>query len=661
MFEPNVRYVCVTLRHAVSGDPVPLLGDTRDGSLIVPAAVTFRIVTHTVPSLNSLLEKMVDAAAPKLNGGGRGPLPQIARNRASLLRRVAKELEVPLGAPATALLGPGLEPALARLAALGLTAKTLSDLRSGLRWWNDHSADRLRMALQASDSEWQASPVRKREGFGQHLRQGIKRSGLTNQQVADQAQVAVADLRRWLRTDSAPHLGAAEAVGRVEAVLALEPGDLSRLLRPSRTPARERKPDAWGQYLTNMRQVSYILQPTEVSKAFHEEWGRLVEHHTAARPELKRSRRAGWRLKVIPKDQKRPLGWWETHRGKMCKTAGVIWARARSFLGWLRLDTEHGGWGVPLEDCLTLAWFAVPDAVEAYLEWQSGRAGQVNGGTRSMAELAHAYCSEKTGWLRQLPELAARLPSQYRPHDWNVACDHVLDVAKEWIDKEVFRSRDPNEALEYFYQHDDYATPILKTIEALEIEASACRRGSRDWALALRDAAILALMLISPLRQETLSQLRVGAGLHLRVDGRRLRAHIPKDIVKNGNSLGPIEIDIEADIVLTIGRYFDEARSVLIKDTPTNLAFVSSTDPGQIWNEISPRIKTVIARYCEGHGLPEHSFRHLVASRFLKQHPGEYVGVAALLHDSLPTVLKVYARKDPTCALDRNAASLRLG
>jgi site-specific recombinase XerD len=146
----------------------------------------------------------------------------------------------------------------------------------------------------------------------------------------------------------------------------------------------------------------------------------------------------------------------------------------------------------------------------------------------------------------------------------------------------------------------------------------------------------------------------------MRVDGQRLRAHIPKDIVKNGKALGPVQLDVEAEIVSVLTRYVEEARPVLLKGAQTDLLFVSSTKPTQVWNCTSARIKTITARYGDGHGIPEHSMRHLVARRYLRQHPGEYVGVAALLHDSLTTVLRVYAPGDPTRAVIRNAESLRV-
>jgi hypothetical protein len=53
-------------------------------------------------------------------------------------------------------------------------------------------------------------------------------------------------------------------------------------------------------------------------------------------------------------------------------------------------------------------------------------------------------------------------------------------------------------------------------------------------------------------------------------------------------------------------------------------------------------------------------FRHLVATRFLRQHPENYLGVAALLHDSLTTVLKHYAPPDASGAFASNGNSLRL-
>jgi len=134
---------------------------------------------------------------------------------------------------------------------------------------------------------------------------------------------------------------------------------------------------------------------------------------------------------------------------------------------------------------------------------------------------------------------------------------------------------------------------------------------------------------------------------------------ISSKLLKNGKRLGNLEVDgISSELTEAIRRYIDVGRQRLVRNSTTDLLFVGSHDPDVMWDGVSPRVRQLTRRFLAEwvpDGLPIHTFRHLVATRFLQLYPGDYVGAAALLHDRLQTVLKTYAPKDPTGAIKKNA------
>jgi len=315
----------------------------------------------------------------------------------------------------------------------------------------------------------------------------------------------------------------------------------------------------------------------------------------------------------------------------------------------------------------TLAWLAVQPVVAQYANWHREQAGGYNNGCRNMLGFAKALCGAETGWLRQHPELALTLPEEVRPADWAASCDAVVAYCTRLTKRDktgkvvlLQRSRNPFDGhLSWFLSFDDPMDPIVQAVTTLRLEAAALATDSRLRAARIRDAALLALLLMLPIRAHTASRLRWGT--HIWQVDNRLIVQIPPELLKNGQALGTLRTELDGPLVAVLLQYVAEARPVLLAGRVSTFMFLSgNVHNSKPWGSLSGCCVRVTERLCDGHGLPEQEFRHLVATRYLRTRPGDYVGVAHLLWDTLETVVSTYAPADPTRAVARNASSINL-
>lgn len=205
-----------------------------------------------------------------------------------------------------------------------------------------------------------------------------------------------------------------------------------------------------------------------------------------------------------------------------------------------------------------------------------------------------------------------------------------------------------------------HASRCFDAVAQLLIEAESFNDDSLASAVAYRDAALLAFLVLVPLRAKNVKALTVGSSRkNVWFEGDLMYVSISSKLLKNGKRLGNLEVDgISSELTEAIRLYIEFGRPRLVRNSTTDLLFVGSRDSDVMWDTVSPRVRQLTRRFLAKwvpDGLPIHTFRHLVATRFLQLYPGDYVGAAALLHDRLQTVLKTYAPKDPTGAIKKNA------
>lgn len=629
-----------------------------------------------VPTYSSVMQTAVAHA----RGAEAGSLPGGFKNQLTRLRKALSFLGESDDRPASALCESArFEACIERVnQSFPGSKKARQDITSSLRWWRRQVAD----LFPGVSIEQDVKPHRlvKQKTLAASLRAAIKRAKMSQKQVADDADVPIGSLERWLR-GGLPDQRSIEGLKRVAAVLRIDESLLlacvsHRSLSPP-TPVSTR----YGELLKELRGEKYLLPEDALTEQLLLQWDAFLRWNTDEFDRKKpRPLEQGWKIHetVTTKHQRE---WFAIVDGRYVPTASAYWKRVHAFVSFL---ANVGGSAksqvrpvqrpivparAPLgkELAQTLAWFALKRCVAQYGEWHKERAGGYNNSARNFFSLARMLCAKETGWLRLNPELASTLPDSDRPLDWGQACDEVVEYCRRLTKRDrsgrvamLTRSRDPFEMLDWYLKFEDPVDPIVRAIQSLDTEANALQVGSLRRATRLRDAALLSLMLMLPLREGTAAHLKWGD--HVWLQNGALKVCIPPKHLKNGDKKGSLQTELSGPLVQYVMRYVNEGRPVLMGDMHAPHLFLSSRreDLGQPWGGLSAQCKAVTSRLCSGYGLPEHSFRHLIATRHLRMQPGDYLGVANLLWDSLDTVISTYAPADPTGAVARNAQSVNL-
>jgi integrase len=138
-----------------------------------------------------------------------------------------------------------------------------------------------------------------------------------------------------------------------------------------------------------------------------------------------------------------------------------------------------------------------------------------------------------------------------------------------------------------------------------------------------------------------LVQARVGGARHI---------VIPAQEVKNHE---PLAFEVSASLGKILDAYLARGRPILAEEASSFL-FPARQGGAKTPAQLAAQIKRMIAQET-GIDLNAHAFRHLAATLFLREHPGEYESAKQMLgHKSQKTTVKAY------CALEQADALRRL-
>lgn len=346
---------------------------------------------------------------------------------------------------------------------------------------------------------------------------------------------------------------------------------------------------------------------------------------------------------------------------------------------------------------LTFAMMLFPQVWDWYLQWRERRRGFFTRWEIDLLSIAAAFTREETGWLRQMPRLAAHLqaiegligPADIEEvrRDWSAACDRMYRHARRRI-KEIER---------VVRVHRDPFEPILPVLEAASPVAEYRKiteeilRRKPDEALYPRPAAesvraflMLRLGLHTGLRQKNLRELLLCKRGELPTSERRLadgkrgelrwspreqgwEILIPSVAFKNANSSffgsKPFRLILPnlGGLYGMLDAYIDRHRDRLIgpaTDPGTffvKTAKVTSTNAAYDRNSFYEAWRLVIQRYgvynpWTGRGAIEgllphgpHNVRDVLATHILKQ-TGSYEQASYAIQDTPEMVAQHYGR-----------------
>ncbi|MDR5819296.1 hypothetical protein [Caballeronia sp. LZ043] len=532
------------------------------------------------------------------------------------------------------------------LDSLDVKARTKSDRRSHLRAW--HSvvcslrSPSVRMPVGSPTVENQ-SP------FHKLLRHTIASTGLAAKTLARRAGASTSAIQRWLK-GGYPDRRTFASVHRIEVELGLERDALLALIPPKTSPNAQSSHQSIPfreRHRLNTKK-KYRLSYADMSEEFLREWFDFFDYKTSKSPQLERSDEGSWR--VLPFDKiGRNLSPHARRANRGCPTADIALNRLRSFIGFLTLPIECGGFGVPADAAQSLAWLAVPSAIEGYLEFMSDRSdGTVHAGHAGFCALGASLTNAKTGYLVQQPSFASRVPAHYARRSWADACSEAYQLYRRWARDAKEQSRKPYEPIQGLLNLSEPLAPLFRAVEALDELAAQAAPASIQESVYKRDALLLSVLLANPLRARNcmlMTWRENGTGsLYQREDGQWRLRFGARDF-KNDRHAAQTDYDapLPRSMNHRIEEYLCEHRPRLLKSNPSG-AWVFPGKTGKKWQNLNKQVARRTRKLIpETPGFAPHAIRHLVATDWLRKHPGDYLTAAELLHDKLRTVLENYS------------------
>ncbi|MFL9913945.1 site-specific integrase [Paraburkholderia fungorum] len=534
---------------------------------------------------------------------------------------------------------------------LSVSEHTKADRRSHLRTWRATAQALLaeRRLNAAPDGE----RCLRESDFHEKLRRAIAAYGENPMELARHAGASEQAVGRWLK-GAIPNARALPSLRRMELALGLEPDALRRLLPKQREPRcfpAQTVSQVTLPYRARLKERiadTYRLKLEDINPSFAAEWRALLDYKTAKHPMLARSSRGRWRLLPIHKVAC-SLPAYAQRGNQLCPTALLNLNQFRAFAGYLARPVTTGGFGLTPDEAQTLAWLAVPDAVNGYLEFLTERSdGLEHGGHLKLANLAGSLTHPVNGYLTQQPAFVERLPNGYASVDWAEICKATHALCAGWKRDARSISRDPTEPIQKLLDLQEPFAPIQKAIELLDLAAASSPSGGLDEALHKRDALLLSMLMANPLRRRnyvlmTWNENNTGV-LYQRQDG-QWRIRFGANDFKNARTSNQgYDAPLPRALQHRIEAYLEEYRPRLFGEAP-DAAWLFPSSTGAKWVTLDRHVAKLTRRLIPEtpSGFGPHAFRHLVATDYLRKHPNDFLTVAVLLHDTLATVLKAYA------------------
>ena len=641
--------------------------DLRNGSTLFSIQGSQARFTESMAATYSQLIK--NHTARLLQEGKPDSIQQVIRNHMTALRALLRSLNKSETSP----IGPEFTTDFAQcikehLATAGLSDRSKADRRSLLTAWRT-SFEQMKEApesLVRGRERRSADTVPfKQTPFERGLKAALKAAKLAPKAAATLAGVSTSALGRWSR-GALPNERSTPCLEKLDCVLGLSLGTLADLLRETNALRVPTHGNAFRERIKSTPNLNYSLKVKDVPDELLSEWRALFDHKTAVFPKgLRRQAGGRWSLADVRLAScvSSPVN---SKGNQVAASADIMWGRVSTFLGFLRLPAVLGGYGLPPADVNTLAWLAVPEAVEAYLEFLTERSdGLKHGGHKVFCSQVAGLNNPTHGYLVQCPELAGRLPANIasgRP--WAALCDETFEIVKVWKVDSDDTSRAPEAPLQFFLAQEFPLEPVFDAMRQLRENAAKAAGGSVAEALARRDELLLGLLVSNPLRAKNIKTLTYksdnsGNIYQSHVGDWRIR--IPGRQFKNRKRVGKMVYDVPVArwLCKLLNDYVRCFRVTLVAGAnggDTGFFFVSSRG-GKRFDSMNKHIYALTkALIPQCGGISPHAFRHLVATDWLTTHPNDFLTIAELLNDTLAVVLKDYAHLKKDVAFSRYEA-----
>ncbi len=589
-----------------------------------------------------------------------------------------------------------------------LSPATVTGYRSRLGTWHEVAA------LLAAKFELPGSfPEAAREAINAYF---ARHEGQTIASLARQMDVYPTVLWHWYNEPGhtpRPNAKGMARVAKLEALVGLPPGTLATKMvtRRTRSASRGKGDRPMPELRPEERLYSIQLMPEVLPESITSFFAKLDAFKTSMAP----MRNAGGvRLK------RNGTKWRAAADGGESESGRIVRRWLTSMVGWLTLpETQHEarevirerctwpglteeamdtmaplfvGRGMVLEE-VTLCHLLDPDLIGPFLDWKTKRSGTESGFHRAYLSHASALLHPGRGFLAQQVEHAwdyAKLgiqpigsnppdPEEYRSRSaaWETICIDWNDAIRE-LRKTVgnkSKARDPATNLKPLLDHPSPVSVVIDMIRSHEAskplgELEPGYPGASRLAVWWRDQLLLRMLVTNPLRNRNFRQMtwrndgRGNLYKDAQTGGWRLRFD-PSDFKnERGAAHRPYDVEIPSHITPFIETYLFEARPIILRGKErTDVVFLNRYGKpfplaglsALLWDLTGGNLDPAI----EMSGFRSHAFRHIVATAWLRDNPGDYLTVARMLHDDLHTVLANYEHSSPDHGLKRYAEWLR--
>jgi integrase/transcriptional regulator with XRE-family HTH domain len=652
MFINALQHSRYSITGSGNGGAVPLFG-SRTGLLTVATTYENLIATHK--------ERLLKGKNPEEQ-------EQVVRNNMTALTRFLHSLKKNETAPIGSELSTDFERCLNdHIASSGLGERSKVDRRNLLNAWKAtfeymHKAPE---SISIGRERRKASAVAAEMTlFERELKAALKAAHLAPKAAARLAGVSPSALGRWAR-GALPNVRSSASLERLDGVLKLPPSTLTRSLAETLALQAPVHSNSYRERIRSTAKLEYALKRRDLTPELLEEWRKLLEYKTSLRP-IGLRRRSGSRWSPTEAALAgRNLTVTNMLNGAVIETADIFWSSLSMFLGFLALPRAQGCYGVPPNEVQTIAWLAVPEAVNAFLEFRTARSGGLrHRGHKTFCGHVAALTNSMYGYLSQSANLMSLLPDGYvLGRNWNAMCQETFEVASSWKAESKDISRAPAEALQFFLSQEYPLRPVFAAMKKLRQMAERARGDSVPEALARRNELLLGFLASNPLRAKNIRNLTYrsdNSGSIYKDAAGQWRIRILGKHFKNRSRVGRKVYDVQVAkwLASRVEDYVTVFRPVLVGDTPDAGWFLLSSRGGgrlTIGAHVYKLTKSLIPQ-CGG--ISSHAFRHLVATDWLTKNPNDFVTVAELLNDTVAVVLSEYAHLRTDAAFNRYEAYL---
>lgn len=568
--------------------------------------------------------------------------PQTLKNLKSVLNRWLEfhqlDLDCPVGPELSGLFDTAVGQFKSYLMQNGVRAETAADRVTLMRNWNRFFKN-LGPAKQAIT------------GFASTLADAVEKSGITRKSIALSAGIWELTLREWLRGNRVPeNRHRLETVPKLESLLKLPTGVLTSQLPPPK-PEVEVIQTSYQKSLSENLKTSYAL--LDVPDAMKQEW--LGYMHFKVLPvKLGFNRNTNW-----GKRETKSLGtkysWEATIGQEVSPSANVAWQCVANVIGFAVLAKSKGGLGYG-KDAITLATLADPDIYTDLIKFMLSRSGAYNNGLVNLVAQIKAMLRPNTGYLWQEANSFNQVylhkgmtADEYRSQ-CGATYNHLLTMSKHLQSNSVLKmTRDPKEPIQQILDMQHPLEALFDLAERVK-KCAPPKSKPENYAIHLRNLLLLQMLTAAPVRinqYAILTYYTNNSGHLYKADGSwwlRFSEHETKNHKKYNVRLYPGTYKF-------IEEYLEKYRPLLLAGNLSNHVFCSKPRvDGRVGAEpasskyLSSIIFDMTRRFIPGSpGFSAHAIRPIIATDFLKNHPGQYELAANLLDDEVATMIKHYA------------------